>query len=94
MIERVARALAVKADRQLQARGILMVAGTNWKDKLAEARSAIAAMREPTEAMAAAGVDSGAMWCCDFVDTCNEVWTEMIDAALADDPLAPRVDPA
>lgn len=46
-----------------------------------EARAAIAAMREPTEAMLDTTVNPH---CVETMEDIRDVWTDMIDAALSD----------
>jgi|AmaraimetFIIA100_FD_contig_41_5707065_length_408_multi_3_in_0_out_0_1 hypothetical protein len=65
MIERVARAIA-------KSQGV----EDTWRGYMAETRAAIAAMREPTEAMAHAGDQHAG----------RDAWQAMIDAALKEEP--------
>ena len=61
-------------------------AANHWRE---EARTAIAAMREPTEVMCAAGdIVANDMWGPDVV------WRTMIDAALANGPMTEPSEPA
>lgn len=72
MVGKVARAIARKNTGS----------GINWPSFVEEARAAIEAMREPTEAMVDAGVlDVKAD--VSFFDV-NETWQAMIDAALSE----------
>lgn len=66
MIERVARAICTGAGDY----------SGPWQDFIPEARAAILAMREPTEAVLDAGPPSP------YMDP--EIWAKMIDAALAE----------
>jgi hypothetical protein len=66
MVERMACVLAAE-----------MAQSSNWEDFVGQAEAAIAAMREPTEAMIKAGqIGEG---------DSRRVWTRMIDAALDED---------
>ena len=69
MVERVAKALAREYDRDPETDNV----GLGTQLSTAMARAAIAAMREPTEAMLYAG------WQED-----SSIWRAMIDAALKD----------
>ena len=73
MIERVARALCrhegLPENTRLDGRPM-------WADFVPEARAAIAAMREPTKAMIAAGLRY------DILSGADRMWPDMIDAAL------------
>lgn len=77
MVERVARALCRTSTQ----------AEDMWLAYVHPARAALAAMREPTEAMLAAGHDqrsdpkTGLSTLCGI----DEIYTAMIDAALKDD---------
>ena len=65
----------------------------HWSQTLAEARAAIAAMREPTEAMVAAathGPPSGPVLHPASVRAPRAVWRAMVDAALAQPPASTR----
>jgi hypothetical protein len=97
MVELVARHLAAKhyADRFGRPADdpyVMLNANACWSNFAGTARAAIDAMREHTEAMLDAG--TAALW-----DACfgsdpgwlpgskaNEVWQEMIDAALTESP--------
>jgi len=84
MIERVAKALIAVPDQS----------GLTVHDcALVLARAAIAAMREPTKAMAKAGYDEGRFECWADVrdgsaqltdDAPRTIWESMIDAAVAE----------
>ena len=67
MVERVARVL----QERKYGKGCPV-----WEEDLAEARAAIAAMREPTDAMKRAGWDSAAN------EAYFEAYTAMVEAAL------------
>lgn len=67
MVERVARAICRHA----------MGGESDWSNFVADARSAIEAMREPTDAMIIAGVHH------DNMGDMAGRWMAMIDAALA-----------
>ena len=56
----------------------------HWSQTLADARAAIAAMREPTEAMCEAGKRGGT------VGAAAASWRAMVDAALAEPPASTR----
>ncbi len=64
MVERVARVLAIEADHN------------NWEEFVPDARMAILAMREPTEAMLSALPYPGPE------DYPTAIWQAMIDEAL------------
>lgn len=99
LIERVARVLCAHAlrgtsqtpddvvvysDQGMEGRSITF---PRWEWHTEAARAAIAAMREPTEAMAAAGseaADEQDKYFC--YDASPMVWRDMIDAALAEKP--------
>jgi len=81
MVERVAKELAECRWDQL---GIPECDRPEWADQtrgfgLKQARAAIAAMREPTEAMEEAALDVRPLM---LPDSPREVWEAMIDAAL------------
>ena len=73
MVERVARALAVNMFGRDSEEG--------WRQLEGAARAAIAAMREPTEAMLVAGDD----WLtnADCRTEASAVWRAMLDSALS-----------
>ncbi len=73
MIERVANAMAFHSDRQAHTKPWMV----KWDDL---ARVAIAAMREPTEAMLDAAVARDYRG--EGPDTASEHWRAMIDQAL------------
>lgn len=83
MIERVARVLAEKdgVHPDWSATGMGMPGPEDnepgWKLYEEEARAAIEAMREPTDAMVVAGRDET-----DWEPKARAVWSSMIDAAL------------
>lgn len=89
MVERVARALCAHDELDWDAQADPMTSGSgddNQAAYLSAARAAIAAMREPTDAMVAAGLD-GADGCTDgwtvrAACIAEHVWGDMIDAAL------------
>jgi hypothetical protein len=104
MIERVAKALLARREESLSFSLGTTIQTWNevpqWHaDLLADARAAIAAMREPTEAMSdapasilckiadAAAFDKAYLAdfdCCE--DAADTIWQAMIDAALKDEP--------
>lgn len=71
MVERVARALYGAGDNAV-----------GWESVVDEARAAIAAMREPTEAMLAILEDRMEYW--DNDKPISDIYSSMIDAALAE----------
>jgi hypothetical protein len=80
LIERVAGAIAdAMADAQVATPAPIHI--QRWQMGIAKvlARAAIAAMREPTEAMCEAAMS-------DRYQTIGAVWGGMIDAALAEEP--------
>lgn len=96
MIERVARVLAqVHFNRKklswgmepgrsvMQSDEVAHLVDTYWKNHVEDARAAIAAMREPTEAMAFQGHFEIPDYDPEDADAAN-VWRAMIDAALSD----------
>ena len=74
MIERVARAICLS---QTQSERV-------WQSFFPEARAAIEAMREPTEAMRAAVREVGGI---QAVAYANAAWPTMIDAALSEEEI-------
>lgn len=95
MIERVARALCVAAGHDPDRTHDIYVegdpdAGVAWAGYRREARAAIEAMREPTEAMVDAACDVVVGFSGEYDDynvylgshEFNGVWTAAIDAAL------------
>jgi hypothetical protein len=75
MIERVARALCLRRGKIDGESDLGDYVERHWSCHTEEARDAIAAMREPTEAMVeAAGDAKNSDW--------DEIWHPMIDAAL------------
>jgi hypothetical protein len=86
MIERVARAICVASgldpDRPFSSSNYSKETEPQefaWHEYLPEARAAINAMREPTEAMEDAGNSATYIW---IDETSADVWPRMIDAAL------------
>lgn len=89
MIERVARAICVAdgcdPNQESVGIGVQMPAGQKyrlWEVRVAQARAAIEAMREPTEAMADI---TGRVLSCGYghvPDDARIVWQAMIDKAL------------
>lgn len=83
MIERVAQALQTNADFPRESGRTMVPMEDYWRN---QARVAIEAMRQTTEAMANAAVDAAAKaegWLTDE-GTTNALWRAMIDAALAE----------
>lgn len=83
MVERVARAICqsfITSDHQGD--DIARVVETLWDEWIDEARAAIAAMREPTEAMTDCSVITPDGFQ-PYPNTCETVWIAMIDAALS-----------
>lgn len=83
MVERVARALIETHARfkLMPEQQIQIIVDREWKYHAPWARAAIAAMREPTEAMCdAAAIDSIGP------HDMQIFWQEMIDSALAEEP--------
>lgn len=86
MIERVARAICQAGDSACDPSDVAYLGGGKdgplWQAYVPEAKAAIEAMREPTEAMAFTGgnvvVDE------DMSIVGKDVWQAMIDAALKD----------
>lgn len=80
MVERVARAICKlrHGPKSFESHGMMRAAC------MADARAAIAAMREPTEAMCEGGAASAEFRCIHADDT-PSVWRGMIDAALEPD---------
>jgi hypothetical protein len=82
LLERVARAICsariacmyslLKAELQAE------LVEKLWRGCIPEARASILAMREPTEAMLAAGMRA--------YDTSRDIWAAMIDEALKEQP--------
>ena len=94
MVERVARAIC-RAGGKNPDEVMLSLGGEKtlmWEAFEDVARAAIEAMREPTEAMTAAGsrVDVWHSWCAAgeriVDDSAGDVYRGMIDAALKDSP--------
>lgn len=78
MVERVAKAIFAN---KRQTSGLTLAYLPNWRECVPDARSAIAAMREPTSEMELAGE----------ICECNEtvIWKAMIDAAIDETVTAP-----
>lgn len=97
MVERVAKAVFDEANRQQPHPSDKEWAQASVQDKGAAhsfARAAIAAMREPTEAMAVAGAKTveGHVWLTG--ESIHRRWQAMIDAALAEGPMTEPSEPA
>lgn len=82
MIERVARALCVQSKTApIYPQDI----DRDWPDFVPYARVAVAAMREPTDAMRLMGVaEYGRSYRAAAPEPTTKVWCAMIDAALAE----------
>jgi hypothetical protein len=79
MIEKVARALSAAEDGNEE----------NWRSFTPDARAAISAMREPTEAMANAGglaINADEDVLAVTAQEARQAFTAMLDAALGDAP--------
>jgi hypothetical protein len=87
MVERVARAIFEEMVRQERVPDEQQP--TLGENKLTLARAAIAAMREPTEAMFDALSNTNVMW---EDNNSRGVWTAMCDGALNDAALEPDAD--
>ena len=90
MVERVARAICeadgVDPDKEICGMGVQLPIGElapAWRARLKQARAAIEAMREPTEAMTN---QEGLHWgySCHVCGGLKEGWQAMIDDALKD----------
>ena len=88
MIERVARAIAAVHIAEVKGTDCEPVVAerveSRWMSYREEARAAIAAMREPTEAMVDAGYACDGTTTYDATAFCETHWRAMIDAALAE----------
>lgn len=83
MIERVARVLAIEEDQDPDM--LNGAVGVVWRLYEPHARALIAAMREPTPKMVAAGAEED-MWVQnEGQDPQPGIWQAMIDEALRDD---------
>lgn len=75
MIERVAKAIAAQDTE-----------GLVWQEYISDARAAIAAMREPTEAMKNCSDEIHWGYSCHVCGGLKDGWYAMIDATLKGEP--------
>jgi hypothetical protein len=79
MIDKVAKAMwaAWLKESGVDESGAILASGADWKQYIPDAKTAIKAMREPTEEMIQAGINEGYK--------CGNWYPVMIDAALGEE---------